>query len=115
MKVMSCSSLQIGAAASDVAVLAGRWRLAEPDLSAWPVEFEDLEAARLRLRPFLSPSPLRTYPALDGAVGSGIRGLQADVGERRLVAGPEGADARHAGESTAQRVRSCGVALAPGR
>ena len=42
-------------------------------MATWPVEFEDLEAARQRLRPFLPPSPMRTYPALDGAVGSGIR------------------------------------------
>lgn len=34
----------LGAAASDVAVLAGRWRLVEPDLSAWPVEFDSASA-----------------------------------------------------------------------
>jgi threonine dehydratase len=41
-------------------------------MDPWPVRFEDLEAARQRLRPFLAPSPLRTYPVLDGAVGHGI-------------------------------------------
>ena len=30
-----------------------------------------------------------------GGVGAGIRRLQADVGERRLVTGPEGSDPRH--------------------
>lgn len=34
----------LGAAAADVAVLAGRWRLSEPDLSAWPVEFDSAAA-----------------------------------------------------------------------
>lgn len=34
----------LGAAASDVAVLAGRWRLAEPDPGAWPVEFDSASA-----------------------------------------------------------------------
>lgn len=34
----------LGAAAADVAVLAGRWRLAEPVLGAWPVEFDSASA-----------------------------------------------------------------------
>jgi tetratricopeptide (TPR) repeat protein len=33
-----------GAAAADAAVLAGRWRLSEPDLSAWPVRFDSAAA-----------------------------------------------------------------------
>ncbi|MET9630110.1 NB-ARC domain-containing protein [Lentzea sp. NPDC006480] len=33
-----------GAAAADVAVLGGRWRLAEPDLSRWPVRFDSATA-----------------------------------------------------------------------
>jgi threonine dehydratase len=42
-------------------------------MDAWPVSFEDVLAARERLRPHLSPTPLRSYPQLDAAVGHGIR------------------------------------------
>jgi len=41
--------------------------------SPWPISFEDVLAARDRLRPFLTPSPLRQYPLLDALVGHGIR------------------------------------------
>lgn len=34
----------LGAAAADVAVLAGRWRLTEPDLSEWSIEFDSAAA-----------------------------------------------------------------------
>ena len=39
----------------------------------WPISFEDVLAARERLRPYLSPSPLRRYPLLDALVGHGIQ------------------------------------------
>lgn len=38
----------------------------------WPISFDDVLAARERLRPYLSPSPLRRYPLLDELVGHGI-------------------------------------------
>jgi threonine dehydratase len=41
----------------------------------WPLAFEDVLAARERIRPHLSPTPLRHYPALDREVGAGIRVL----------------------------------------
>jgi threonine dehydratase len=44
-------------------------------LSAWPITFDDVIAARERLRPYLEPSPLRTYPVLDALVGHGIHVL----------------------------------------
>ena len=42
-------------------------------MAAWPVSFEDVLAARERLRAHLVPTPLRSYPALDAEVGGGIR------------------------------------------
>ena len=42
-------------------------------MAAWPVSFEEVLAARERLRPHLVPTPLRSYPALDAEVGHGIR------------------------------------------
>jgi threonine dehydratase len=44
-------------------------------VAAWPVSFEEVLAARERLRPYLAPTPLRSYPALDAEVGHGIRVL----------------------------------------
>ena len=44
-------------------------------MGAWPIAFEDVLAARERLRPHLPPTPLRSYPSLDLAVGRGIRVL----------------------------------------
>jgi threonine dehydratase len=41
----------------------------------WPITLDDVHAARARLLPFLSPSPLYHYPLLDDAVGHGIRVL----------------------------------------
>jgi threonine dehydratase len=41
--------------------------------SPWPISFDDVLAARERLRPYLSPSPLRQYPLLDELVGHDIR------------------------------------------
>jgi threonine dehydratase len=41
--------------------------------SPWPITFDDVLAARERLRPYLSPSPLRRYPQLDQLVGHGIQ------------------------------------------
>ena len=38
-----------------------------------PITFEDVLAARERLRPHLAPTALRHYPLLDGLVGHGIR------------------------------------------
>jgi threonine dehydratase len=40
-----------------------------------PIHFEDALAARERIRPFLPPTPLRSYPALDDEIGAGIRVL----------------------------------------
>ena len=40
---------------------------------AWPVTIDDVRAARERIRPHLPPTPLRHYPALDAAVGHGVR------------------------------------------
>ena len=40
--------------------------------SPWPISFDDVLAARERLRPYLSPSPFRRYPLLDELVGHGI-------------------------------------------
>ena len=39
----------------------------------WPIAFDDVIAARERLRPFLPPTPLRNYPLLDELVGEGIQ------------------------------------------
>jgi threonine dehydratase len=44
-------------------------------MSAWPTTYADVLAARERLRPHLTPTPLRSYPVLDEAVGAGIRVL----------------------------------------
>jgi threonine dehydratase len=44
-------------------------------MSAWPIAFDDVVAARERLRPHLPPTPLRSYAALDEAVGAGVRVL----------------------------------------
>jgi len=44
-------------------------------MSAWPIAFDAVTAARERLRPHLPPSPLRSYVALDEAVGRGVRVL----------------------------------------
>jgi threonine dehydratase len=41
----------------------------------WPIRFEDVLAARERIRGHLPPTPLRSYPPLDAAVGAGIRVL----------------------------------------
>jgi threonine dehydratase len=41
----------------------------------WPITFQDVLAARRRLAPHLPKTPLRSYPPLDEAVGSGIRVL----------------------------------------
>ena len=41
----------------------------------WPITFADVLSARERIRPHLSPTPLRSYAPLDAAVGGGIRVL----------------------------------------
>jgi threonine dehydratase len=41
--------------------------------ATWPISITDVLAARERLRPHLEPTPLRTYPVLDAAVGHDIR------------------------------------------
>jgi threonine dehydratase len=38
---------------------------------AWPITFDDVRQARARLTPYLSPTPLRSYPLLDELFGSG--------------------------------------------
>lgn len=40
-----------------------------------PIRFEDALAARERIRPYLQPTPLRSYEALDEEIGVGIRVL----------------------------------------
>jgi len=35
----------------------------------WPIDFSEVLKARERLRPYLSPTPLRSYPPLDEALG----------------------------------------------
>jgi threonine dehydratase len=42
-------------------------------MSEWPIEFAEVLAARERLAPHLPPTPLRSYAALDEAVGHGVR------------------------------------------
>jgi threonine dehydratase len=41
-------------------------------MSDWPITFEDVLDARERLRPYLQPTALRRYAALDALVGIGI-------------------------------------------
>jgi threonine dehydratase len=41
----------------------------------WPISFDDIVAARRRLAPYLAPTPLRHYPALDAELGNDIRVL----------------------------------------
>lgn len=43
--------------------------------SGWPITFQDVVEARRRLRPYMEPTPTRHYPALDEAVGNGVRVL----------------------------------------
>jgi threonine dehydratase len=40
---------------------------------SWPIAYSDVTGAAERIRPHLPPSPLRSYPTLDAAVGHGIR------------------------------------------
>jgi threonine dehydratase len=39
---------------------------------AWPITFDEVLAARERLAPYLTPTPLRHYPLLDARIGRGI-------------------------------------------
>ncbi|HEX9305727.1 MAG TPA: threonine/serine dehydratase [Thermoanaerobaculia bacterium] len=39
----------------------------------WPIEFDDVLEARQRIRPYLPPTPLRNYAALDRTIGNEIR------------------------------------------
>jgi threonine dehydratase len=41
----------------------------------WPISWNDVEAARARIKPHLAPSPLRRYATLDAELGHGIRVL----------------------------------------
>ncbi|MGH7700037.1 MAG: threonine ammonia-lyase [Gemmatimonadales bacterium] len=48
--------------------------MSAPDAtSPWPIGFADALEAERRIRPFLLPTPLRTYTTLDAAAGRGIR------------------------------------------
>lgn len=38
-------------------------------MNSWPISFEDVLAAERRIRPYLPPTPLRSYPELDAALG----------------------------------------------
>lgn len=42
-------------------------------MARWPIKYEDVLAARERIDPHLTPTPLRRYELLDEAVGHGIR------------------------------------------
>src|SRR3954471_9053557 len=42
---------------------------------AYPIGFDDVTAARARIAPYLTPSPLRRYAPLDAELGHGIRVL----------------------------------------
>jgi threonine dehydratase len=44
-------------------------------VSVWPISFDDVVAARERIRAYVPVTPLRHYPALDRAVGHGVRVL----------------------------------------
>jgi threonine dehydratase len=44
-------------------------------MSAWPITLDDIHAACERLRAHLEPTPLRSYAALDAALGAGLRVL----------------------------------------
>ena len=41
----------------------------------WPITWDDIASARERIAPYLTPTPLRQYAALDAEVGAGIRVL----------------------------------------
>ncbi len=41
-------------------------------MTTWPLSFDDVDAARSRLKPFLAPTPARNYGVLDAHVGHGI-------------------------------------------
>ncbi|HEU4400861.1 MAG TPA: threonine/serine dehydratase [Candidatus Polarisedimenticolia bacterium] len=43
--------------------------------ASWPIGFPEVLAARDRIRPYLAPTPLRSYAPLDEAVGSGLKVL----------------------------------------
>jgi threonine dehydratase len=43
--------------------------------TVWPITWDEVEQARARIAPYLSPSPLRRYAALDEEVGGGVRVL----------------------------------------
>ena len=59
-------------------------------MSAWPVALADVERARERLRPHLPPTPLRSYPELDAAVGRGVRVLVSTrTSTHRRLQGPK--------------------------
>ena len=40
--------------------------------AAWPITLSDIESARERIAPYLSPTPFRRYPQLSELVGAGI-------------------------------------------
>ena len=41
-------------------------------MSGWPITFAEVLEARERLRPHIQPTPLRSYPELDRAVGARV-------------------------------------------
>src|SRR5689334_10789118 len=40
---------------------------------AWPISFDDVQAARSRIAPYLTPTPFREYPQLAQLIGRDIR------------------------------------------
>lgn len=41
--------------------------------NVWPITFQQVLEAEKRIRPYIPPSPLRNYPALDEAIGFGTK------------------------------------------
>ena len=58
-----------------MSIPASRSTRPPPATAGWPIRFDEVLATRERLRPYLTPSPLRTYPVLDAMVGHRIRVL----------------------------------------
>ncbi len=50
-----------------------------PPMATWPIRHEDVLDARERLRPFLPPTPLCSWPALDEAAGLRVKVKHEDL------------------------------------
>lgn len=58
---------------SGTSVSAARGARPLPESVAWPITMADVIAARERIAPYLTPTPLRHYPQLDALIGDGVR------------------------------------------